>query len=395
MQWLRPRWHLLGVRSQRLLGSLILRILLLTMLGATVGCQFSNSTVDTSYGRAGRTSEAGGINGLSVLYALLDDQGHRVEVSRRWGRSVKNADAVIWCLSNATSNTPELQQAIDKWFQERPGRRLIVVLPGYDAVVPYWKSQIDRFKPTDVDYILARNEAARAISNSENLLSQQEQVVVARVTFDFEEPRMATTLSSVLASSNDAAEHRDTELEVLSNGSIQSGVGEVSIRPLLRDRERLLVAEATSAAWPNGKVFLAANGSFLLNFPLTKGANREMLSRFLREVSLGKRVVFLEADGQPSLTTGSSQHHMLTAFGIFPLNVVLLHAMAAGFIYCFAVFPIFGRPRQLAAPRGTDFSLHPKALGRLLSRLKERESAEKQIQEWKQLAPQDTHLDAR
>lgn len=359
------------------------------------GCNFVQPPLDKTYGRAGKTAEASSINGLSSLFTYLEDSGHRVEVSRRWGRAVKDADAVIWCLRAADDMQTSTLLAIDAWLQDGSQRKLILILPGYDAVVPYWEEQKEALRPADRDYVLARNEAARAIAESQSRLSWSgSKVSCGRLSFHYAEPKQTSELQGPLAGVRRSQGNSSIQQTSYSNGTIKADE-DVTLRPLLQNNDRMLVGEATSNAWPSGAITMVANASFLLNYPLTKESNRVMLARFLKEINLGNRVVFLEADNNPPLSSGASQHHMLAAFGIYPLNIVLLHAMAAGFIYCFAVFPIFGRPRELQSARGTDFRLHPLAVGRLLARIRDFPSAQRMIQEWKQLAPQDAKIDGR
>ena len=81
---------------------------------------------------------------------------------------------------------------------------------------------------------------------------------------------------------------------------------------------------------------------------------------------------------------------MLAAFELYPINIVLLHATVAGILYCFAAYPIFGRPRELEQPRSTDFSLHTMAVGKLLGRVRDLDNAQRQRNEWLKMAPRDT-----
>jgi hypothetical protein len=53
-------------------------------------------------------------------------------------------------------------------------------------------------------------------------------------------------------------------------------------------------------------------------------------------------------------------------------------------IFCAARFPIFGRPREPAPPRLSDFSRHVWALGQLLSRTKDRAYALGRVLQYQQ-----------
>jgi len=49
-----------------------------------------------------------------------------------------------------------------------------------------------------------------------------------------------------------------------------------------------------------------------------------------------------------------------------------MHLLALGIVFCFAVFPIFGRPRKLAEAGSSDFGKHIAAIGELMSRTQDR-----------------------
>jgi hypothetical protein len=66
-------------------------------------------------------------------------------------------------------------------------------------------------------------------------------------------------------------------------------------------------------------------------------------------------------------------------FGAWPLNVILLHLTVVGVIFCFARWPIFGRPRIPPTDAASDFGKHVDALGELLRRSKDRKYALDQL----------------
>ncbi len=358
------------------------------MLSTTIGCQFTSSTLDTTYGRSGKTHEAGAINGTSVLYGILEKQGHTVQVSRRWGRAVKKADTVVWFVLRERSIPDSMTLVIDEWLAEKSGRKLVIVLPGFDAARDYWTAQRTSVKPFDREYLAIRSEEAATVARLANREAPQENPLqLGRAKFTAVEPHRTQDLAGkwIARKSNSGRSHADFWLD----GSFDADEG-VTLQPLISAKGKPVVAVASSVIWQESELILVANGSFLLNLPLMDTRNQDLAQHLVQELSGGKRVVFLEADSSPSVSTGSTTHHMLAAFELYPINIVLLHATVAGILYCFAAYPIFGRPRELEQPRSTDFSLHTMAVGKLLGRVRDLENAQGHRNEWLKMAPRDT-----
>ena len=57
---------------------------------------------------------------------------------------------------------------------------------------------------------------------------------------------------------------------------------------------------------------------------------------------------------------------------IWPLNVITLHAVFLGMLVLLAVFPIFGRAKQLPVKSTREFGQHIEAVGGLLFKSKDR-----------------------
>jgi len=68
-------------------------------------------------------------------------------------------------------------------------------------------------------------------------------------------------------------------------------------------------------------------------------------------------------------------------FGAWPLNAILLQLAVLGIIFCFARWPIFGRPQQPVAESLSDFGKHVAAVGELLRRTKDRNYARARLAE--------------
>jgi hypothetical protein len=87
-------------------------------------------------------------------------------------------------------------------------------------------------------------------------------------------------------------------------------------------------------------------------------------------------VVLLESDhGGPPVDPPATDSSLWRALGAWPLNVILLHFAVLGVIFCFARWPIFGRPQMPPSYPLLDFGKHVEAVGRLLARTRDRDYA--------------------
>jgi hypothetical protein len=126
--------------------------------------------------------------------------------------------------------------------------------------------------------------------------------------------------------------------------------------------------------WEGGRILLVTNGSFLLNLPLVNHEHRKLAGQLIAATGEPGEVVFLESGaGGPPIDPDYADQSLWTLFGAWPLNVILLQLAVAGVMFCFARWPIFGRPKQPAAESTSDFGRHVEAVGQLLSKCKDRQ----------------------
>ena len=140
------------------------------------------------------------------------------------------------------------------------------------------------------------------------------------------------------------------------------------VEPLLVSEEGVLAASLQKPYWRDSKIILVANGSWLLNLPLVNPEHRVLAQALIDECGPPSRVCILQT-GQNAPTVASDspdQPLMLRAFTVWPVNAILLHATVLGIIFCFAIFPVFGRPRRVESEAISDFGKHVTAVGELL-----------------------------
>jgi len=146
---------------------------------------------------------------------------------------------------------------------------------------------------------------------------------------------------------------------------------------LLRDGDETIVAGQSRHG---GQLLTVVNGSFLLNLPLANHEHRKLAGKLIAAAAAPGRVVFLESsEGGPPIDPPATDGSLWQVFGAWPLSTILLHFGVLGVIFCFARWPIFGRPKSPPADSIADFGKHVEAVGALLRRTRDRDYALAQL----------------
>ena len=142
---------------------------------------------------------------------------------------------------------------------------------------------------------------------------------------------------------------------------------------LSTDDDKPLIAEITKTSWKNSRVFLVANSSLLSNISLTNYENLSIAKKLVDELPR-TNVGFLTGSQDPLVRTddSSDQQKGFEMLTIWPLNVVSIHAVFLGMLVLLAVFPIFGRAKELPKKSTREFGQHVEAVGALLYKSRDR-----------------------
>jgi hypothetical protein len=132
--------------------------------------------------------------------------------------------------------------------------------------------------------------------------------------------------------------------------------------------------------WEGSQLIVVTNGSFLLNVPLVNREHRKLAGKLVEDVGPAGRVVVLESGpGGPPIDPPARGSALARLFGAWPLNVILLHLALLGIIFCFARWPIFGRPSVPPGEATSDFGKHVTAVSELLRRTHDRRYAQSKL----------------
>jgi hypothetical protein len=134
------------------------------------------------------------------------------------------------------------------------------------------------------------------------------------------------------------------------------------------------------------QLITVVNGSFLLNLPLVNHEHRKLAGKLIAATTPEGHTVFLESgERDPQILAEEPDADYgpgLKYFEVWPLGPIVLHLAVLGIIFCFARWPIFGTPLLLPAAPASDFGKHVRALGKLLSRTKDKAFAASRVEHY-------------
>ena len=354
----------------------VLRWCTLAILTLALGCT-SWPPVDSKYGRRDIGNYGGSVNGTSVLSEMFEQSGFDVRTTRFLGRLVKRTDVVVWFPDDYAVPDDRVYAFFLNWLMDQSGRTLVYVGRGFDAEIAYWKELEFRADPDAAIEYRRREALARSLYDSQTSeLPDTDKCPMFEIDRSIK-PRRADAFRGPW-SDGLVAERADIWME--SRLDLPDDASGWQTNVLLRSGDDVIVAEMSRAHWNGSRVIVVNNGSWLLNLSLVNHEHRKLAGRLVRSCQ-GDSVVFVESGvGGPQVAEdGPRRHHGLEAFTIWPVNVVLLHLTVVGIVYCFAVFPIFGRAKQIPARDNSDFGRHITALGELLGRAGDENFAQRQI----------------
>lgn len=137
--------------------------------------------------------------------------------------------------------------------------------------------------------------------------------------------------------------------------------------------DKPLIAEVTKKSWKNSKVLVLSNSSLISNISLTNYENLTIAKKLVDELPRNN-IGFLSGSQDPNVRSddSSDQQKGFEMLTIWPLNVVSIHAVFLGMLVLLALFPIFGRAKQLPKKSTREFGQHVEAVGALLHKSRDR-----------------------
>jgi len=345
--------------------------LLILLLAA--GCRAKD--INTIYGRRsgiGATS----VNGTGVLAEMFERAGHKVLARTSLSPWLnENADCIVWFPDDFRGPSPQVQTWLERWLAEEPDRTLIYVGRDFDAAPRYW-AKVQPLAPASQLAEIQRRKGAADLVVNERRARLREDEDCGWFKVDLKPaPRQVQSLQGEpewLAS----VDPSKVEIELASR-LVPPPEADV----LLRSGSDALVSRQFVE---DGQLIVVANGSFLLNLPLVSHEHRKLAGHLIEEIGPPPRtMVFLQSiAGGPPIRDNDPQPNPpsgLEILNVWPTNWILMHLLVAGVLFCFARYPIFGRPLEPKAVGRSDFGRHIEAVGQWLARSGDEEYAAKRL----------------
>ena len=386
------------------------RCLLMLML-CFAGCGKSER-LDDAYGTR-RGAGAKSVNGTSVLSDMFEDAGFRVSSWRRLSPKLNNEQVIAWVPNRFRTPYPDEVKYLTQWLTEEPYRTLIYVGRDYDAAMDYWQ-RIEQQAPADEQIAIrrhvARLKSRHASRRAAEFPSEDCQwfrlqpaippKTISRITGPWssdllDENVQVWSSTQMELNANSSANRRaeiDGNVDFEKDDNLPRMSDNWEASQLLIGPQQELVAGRLRHIRLDSQLIVIPNGSWLLNLPLINHQHRRLAGRMIDECGPPARVCFLES-GQQTLGISESDTSVpmiLRVFTVFPFNIILLHLLAIGLLYCFSVLPIFGRPIPLPEADLSDFGQHVAAVGDMLERGQHKSFATEQIEHYHEIQKQIT-----
>ena len=344
------------------------------------GCR---EELETRYGQRTGPFASKSVNGTAVLADMFQQAGFRVTEWMSLSPRLERAGTIVWFPDDFEPPKPKVRKWLEKWLDAKPDRTLIYVGRDFDAAPWYWK-QVEPDAPGEQrDKVReSRVSAARAFERERKQIPEWDSCGDWFAVEREERLRRVT----VLDADTDWREGIDPAgLEIELHGRTLPMTG---TEVLLASRGDMLVGRQEIGT---GRLFVVANGSFLLNAMLVNHEHRKLAAKLIDAVGEAKgadRVVFLESGaGGPPIHDDdpAGMRSGLEIFQQWPTNWILMQLAVVGVIFCFSKFLIFGRPIPPDAPGTSDFGKHVAAVAAMLRRSRDASFAQARAKHYQQL----------
>lgn len=344
------------------------------------------------YGRRVGGDASRSVNGTFVFGEMFRQRGWCVASHDRLSPALDRYDALVWIPDDFHPPSEEVRAFFEDWLASQSGRTVLYVGRDYDSAWRYWTQVAAGAPPQTAEEI--RRRRAAALAEWEVQRSQMPASAEAgwfRLKRDAQ-PHEVHNLTGPWAAGLDA---RQAELYLASRLTVPAVDETARTSPspdldweiLLADGDQPLVIMVTHPAWSGSALLVLANGSLVLNFPLTFPTNRQLAGRLIEACGSPGRVAFVESGpGGPTIASGPPPSPGWAWLSVWPLNLILVHLAALGLLAVLAGAPQFGHPRELPAPPLADFGRHVAALGMLLARSQDRQYAAQRLTHYHQTA---------
>ncbi len=391
------------------------------------GCR---NSLSTQYGLSEGTDAKVSPASVSLFRNMCNADGRTTLVVRSLSpRAIDKLKAIVWSPDSFGPHKAETMAWMDRWLSSGD-RTLIYVGRDFSPTADYWSQSADKFSNSVNSYqdaISARQQQAIELAALDRMRSKlraktatpwcvfdhshgfEERVnkvkgpwsnaldaSIARLfvrsypigysdqtrtTLQKEFDRESEDTSSKPANSANSANTKEYEFKWQTSDATMLGFVKTLTISDLPEMENLLatmddrplVAEVTKKEWRNSRVLILSNSSLISNLSLTNYENLSIAKKLIEKLPK-QNIGFLTGGQDPRVRKddNSEQQKGFEMLTIWPLNVITLHAVFLGMLVLLAVFPIFGRAKQLPVKSTREFGQHIEAVGGLLVKSQDR-----------------------
>lgn len=305
------------------------------------------------------------VNGLRVFADMLRARGHRVRVDRGLSPKLEeNADFIVLADPEFHPLPAASREFLEQWLHRKLGRMILVIPRDSASEIAYYEKVLAKpdLEMEAEDRKLLENELAIAkdvfhISASDRKGLQPDD------WFGFDKSQN----SKLRTGTTIEADPDYFDLHNIEQGKLDLRFYRRLLVPkeaevIIKSKDDIVLAEIPTRL---GSIWVAGNGSFLLNYPLVNHEHRKLAGAVIDLFGDSKRIVFVRTanviDKEPP--ERSRWAFLLTP----PINWIAGHLALLAIVYCVFRFPIFGRPAAVETREVFRFGRHVEGLGDLLA----------------------------
>lgn len=349
--------------------------------------------VATSFGGASNNES---VHGFGILAQWLRRNGHQVTRTGILTNQVDRYDVVIWTHKGPQLPNDEAVERLEQWMAG--GGTVVFIGHDYDTTLDYWRCVYQESRGADrllarwaylqekvkslthadvgafpeftdstsrTDYFPGTENRWMSVAGDNQPKAGYWQSIGSNSSWEQAGPApdpTAVELGSdisppIVVRSWFASKSKDAR--VLAKVQHEG----VSIPVMYREQLPQRAGRAARDLW------VISHPVFLVNFGILRPENVPLREAFFDALPPQSRVLFLETgpgDVQLSTTPNERIDQSWAWMTKGPFPIFVLHTVLLAMVYCFARFPVFGRPRKIQFAPRNDFGQHLAEVGRLL-----------------------------
>ncbi len=358
-----------------------------------LGCEQSNS-LNTEYGTILGPRGSDSLNGTKYFSELFEAQGATVNRSSVIDPKLDQYNTLVWFPDDDSPPSDVAVLRLNEWLESGYRRTLIYVAGGNRTTEDYLRAAIEKVSADQKEEYLRR--ISEEMIRDQKFRARDRQTFLKPIEcdhwYEVTERRVGKkkAVSGKLLPSGKT--YPDMELDFAYE--VQP-LKEWDPEVLLQAADEAFVYKLSNrAARENqSELILVSQGAILLNYSLVDEDKQALASALVRRCETSRGVLFLESgsDGIEVRESVVSNHSSWSWIAQPPLCYIVPHVLFLGVLFCFAYFPIFGRPKRVKLRNTSTFRSHINATAELLSRSNQPNRAVNTIRDYQRAVASDAN----